>query len=319
LNLQTKIQLERKSENLVDYQSNTLLVGSCFVENIGAKFSYYKFQNLKNPFGILFNPVAIERLVSLAAEKKIYSENDIFFHNERWHCYDAHSDLSSVSKERLLQNLNNLVKQTHQQLCDATHIIITLGTAWTYKHLETNKIVANCHKIPQKHFLKDLLSVQDIKTSIDTIISNIRTLNSKASIIFTVSPVRHLKDGFVENQQSKAHLVTAIHERLKSSELKDSLHYFPAYEIMMDELRDYRFYKDDMIHPNKTAITYIWEIFKQIWITKEAYVIMNEVEAIQKGLLHKPFNKKSKEYQTFLKKLNEKQSALQLQFPSIKF
>jgi len=316
LKLQTIIPLEKQSINCIDYQSNILLFGSCFAENIGQEIAYYKFRNYQNPFGVLFNPIAIERLISFAVEKKTYIESDIFFYNERWHCFDAHSDLSASSKEELLQNLNNRLQKTYLELKNTTHIIITLGTAWVYKRLKANKIVANCHKVPQKQFSKELLSVEDIKNSLNTIISSIKTINDKASIIFTVSPVRHLKDGFVENQQSKAHLITAVQELLKAS---DKLYYFPAYELMMDELRDYRFYKEDLIHPNKTAIKYIWQKFKEVWIASEAYPVMEEVEAIQKGLSHKPFNEKSETHQIFIKKLSENQKDLEKRFPFITF
>jgi hypothetical protein len=314
MKLQTIIPLEKQSENLIDYHSNVLLLGSCFVENIGKKLDYFKFQNLQNPFGILFQPKAIETLITNAVAKKQYSEEDIFFHNEQWHCFDAHSKLSNTSKEDLITNLNDAVKSTNQLIKNSTHIIITLGTAWVYRFIKNNNIVANCHKVPQNQFSKELLSVDETIQSLESIINSIRSINTHASIIFTVSPVRHIKDGFIENTQSKAHLISAIHQ-LKNNQL----FYFPSFEIMMDELRDYRFYAEDMIHPNQIAINYIWEKFQEVWILKDALKIMETVDDIQKGLQHKPFNPNSEAHHLFLKKLEIKKKQLQTQFQHITF
>ncbi len=321
MNLQTKIPLNPQLLNQIDYNSDVLLLGSCFVENIGEKLDYFKFRNLQNPFGILFQPRAIENLIISAVNQKVYSENDIFFHNEQWHCFDAHSKLSNASKEVLLDTLNMQVQITNLQIKKASHIIITLGTAWVYRYLETEKVVANCHKVPQEKFSKELLSVNDILKSIHSVVTQIKNSNPTANIIFTVSPIRHLKDGFIENTQSKAHLVTAIHEflNLQSSIVNHQSFYFPSYELMMDELRDYRFYTDDMIHPNQTAINYIWNAFKMVWVSDDASKTMDEVDAIQKGIQHKPFNPKSEAHQVFLQKLSDKKEKLKSDFPHINF
>ncbi len=314
MKLQTKIQLVKQSNNLIDYNSKILLLGSCFVENIDNKLDYFKFQSAVNPFGIMFHPKAIETLISNAINQKEYTEKDIFFHNERWHCFDAHSVLSSILKEDLLETLNNKLKLTNKQIHESTHLIITLGTAWVYKYIESNQIVANCHKISQGQFTKAILSVDKIVSSIENIENLMRSKNPNIQIIYTVSPVRHLKDGFIENSQSKSHLITAIHKVLNRNSF-----YFPSYEIMMDELRDYRFYAEDMIHPSNIAINYIWEKFQQIWIASEASIIMNEVEQIQKGLLHKPFNPDSKLHQKFLQLLEARKTQLQKLFAHITF
>ncbi len=321
MKLQTKIQLVKQSNNLIDYNSRILLLGSCFVENIGNKLDYFKFQSAVNPFGIMFHPKAVETLISNVVNQKEYTEKDIFFHNERWHCFDAHSVLSNVSKEDLLETLNNKLKLTNKQIHESTHLIITLGTAWVYKYIESNQIVANCHKISQEQFTKAILSVDKIVNSIENIESLMRSKNPNIQIIYTVSPVRHLKDGFIENSQSKSHLITAIHKFLnRNSEIQNrNSFYFPSYEIMMDELRDYRFYAEDMLHPNKTAINYIWEKFQQVWIASGASIIMNEVEQIQKGLLHKPFNPDSKSHQKFLQLLEARKAQLQKLFAHITF
>ena len=224
--------------------------------------------------------------------------------------------MSHTSKAELLNILNKNTKATHQYINNSTHIIITLGTAWVYRHIEKDQVVANCHKVPQKQFVKELLSVETISQTLQAIISLINSVNKKASIIFTVSPIRHLKDGFLENARSKAHLIAAIHEVV---EPRNQLHYFPSYELMMDELRDYRFYDEDMIHPNSIAINYIWEKFRIVWIAEDASKTMEVVDEIQKGLLHRPFNKNSEAHQQFLQNLKIKQELLQTQFPKIEF
>ncbi len=295
--------------------------GSCFAENMGEKFHYYKFQSTTNPFGILFHPLAIEKVIHFALSEKSFTENDIFFLNERWHCFDVHSQMSHPDKEVLLQNLNDALQITKQNLTKASHCIITLGTAWVYKHIESNHIVANCHKVPQKQFEKQLLSIRQIEESLVQIVSKVKKVNPNIHFIFTVSPVRHLKDGFVENQQSKAHLIAALHSFLnkESFQKRDWGEYFFAYEIMMDELRDYRFYADDMIHPSQLAIDIIWQKFTEVYFTKATFEIMSEVKSIQNGLQHKPFNPSSEEHQKFLKQVNIKIKALQKRFQHIQF
>lgn len=316
MNFRTKIPLARQSHDQISYESGLLLLGSCFAENIGSKLEYFKFQNSINPFGILFHPIAVEKLILKAINQENFTDEDIFPLNERWHCFNAHSSLSANSKDELLESLNKALDLLNQQLNNSTHIIITLGTTWVYRYIETDSIVANCHKVPQKKFIKELLSVEDIVESLDSIVSLVKSVNADASIVFTVSPVRHLKDGFVENNRSKSHLLSAIHQLV---EPRKRLYYFPSYEIMMDELRDYRFYEDDMIHPNALAIDYIWDCFKEVWISEQSLSTMDEVETIQKGLSHKPFNPESEQHQKFLADLEAKKANLQSKVPHILF
>jgi len=314
MNFRTNIQLQ-KEENQIDYASKLLLIGSCFSENISKKLAYYKFDVASNPFGILFNPKAIETLTANAIHQKIYTEKDVFELNERWHCFDAHSDLSAIDKNELISNLNNAIKSTNKRIHESTHIIITLGTAWIYKFVETNAVVGNCHKVPQKKFAKELLSVDEIVASLKNICHQISKVNPNVTVIFTVSPVRHIKDGFVENSLSKAHLIAAIHEILSFvPHLGVRGMYFPSYEIMMDDLRDYRFYNSDMIHPNETAVDYIWEHFKHVWIQENTFSTMKEVDNIQKGLAHKPFNPDSEEHKKFTQTLHSKMHKLKQDF-----
>ena len=310
MNFRTNIKLQ-KERNQIDYNSNLLLIGSCFSENISEKLVYFKFNTFSNPFGILFNPIAIEHLITHAINQKEYSDNDLFLLNEKWHCFDAHSDLSAISKNKIVSNLNSAIQATNQQISKASHLIITLGTSWVYRHIETDAIVGNCHKIPQKKFLKELLPVKEISVSLENMCTLIKSVNPEVHIIFTVSPVRHLKDGFVENSQSKAHLISAIHQIIDK---RKQQYYFPSYEIMMDDLRDYRFYNIDMLHPNETAINYIWEQFQKVWIDENTLSIQKEVETIQRGLAHKPFNPNSEQHHQFLKNLQLKINKLKMSY-----
>lgn len=321
MQFRTKITIP-KSENPIDYDSKIVSLGSCFAENMAEKLDYFKFQNVCNPFGIIFNPVSIEKIIHKTIRQELFTDKDIFFHDERWHSFDVHSDCSNSGKDELIANLNAILKSTHQQIIESTHIIITYGTSWVYRNIKTNEIVANCHKVPQKQFGKEILSVETIEKSIKTTLDLIQKINPKANFIFTVSPVRHLKDGFVENQLSKAHLITALNEVLDqtvSVPPSGARGLFPSYEIMMDELRDYRFYAEDMLHPSSVAIEYIWERFSETSISPESHSVMEEVKSIQKGLQHRPFNPNSENHQQFLSKLQDKMTKIQRQFPRIQF
>ena len=313
MNFTTKVPLA-KSSNPIDYSSKILSLGSCFAENMGEKFSYFKFQNAVNPFGIIFNPVSIENLVSRVINKQKFTEEDIFFHNDSWHSFEVHSELSNANKEEFIENLNALLEKTHCYIATFSHCIITYGTSWVYRNKTSEKIVANCHKVPQIKFEKEILSVETIEKSIQNTIDLIRKVNPNCNFIFTVSPVRHIKDGFVENQRSKSHLISAIHN------LPFTIHnYFPSYEIMMDELRDYRFYAEDMLHPSQTAIDYIWIRFFENYVSEENFATMEEVCSIQKAIAHRPFNPDSESHQKFLNSVNQKIIRLQEQFPHFQF
>lgn len=316
MNFTTKIPIS-KCQFPIDYNSKIVTIGSCFAENMAVKFDYYKFENNVNPFGIIFNPVAIENVIFRALNDKKFTENDIFFLNERWQCFEVHSVLSNQNKEVYLKNLNEILIDLRNQISVATHFIITYGTSWIYKLKTTNQVVANCHKVAQNQFDKEILSIEIIQNSIENTVQIIQKFNPNCNFIFTVSPVRHIKDGFVENTLSKSHLIAAIH---KTEKLKlENCNYFPAFEIMMDELRDYRFYAEDMLHPSQIAVEYIWEKFVQSQISETVFQTMQKIENIQKSLNHKPFHSKSNDYQAFVDNLNAKIRALNDQFPNITF
>ncbi|MDC6351282.1 GSCFA domain-containing protein [Zeaxanthinibacter sp. PT1] len=300
------------SGNPIDYRSRVLVLGSCFAEHMGSKLEYFQFRNLRNPFGIIYQPQAIYELVRRSLERDYFTGEELFKLNERWHCFAVHSDLSNPDKEALLQNLNQGLDDTASYLQKATHILITLGTSWVYRYKRTGKLVANCHKVPQREFQKELLTQAVITGYLDQLSQLLRKRNSRIHLTFTVSPVRHLRDGFVENQRSKAQLISSVHQ-LKG------VSYFPSYELMMDELRDYRFYTADMVHPNEIAINYIWERFRVSSIAADAYPIMEQVMAIRKGMAHRPFNPDSQTHRAFLSSLEQKIMVLRDSYPFMKF
>ncbi|MDY7394909.1 GSCFA domain-containing protein [Aureibaculum sp. 2210JD6-5] len=312
MKLKTEIPTNKHPEPIT-YDSNIIMIGSCFSDNIGDKLNYYKFKNFVNPNGILFNPVSIENVIKEAIDKKQYHEDDLFHYDGLWHSFNHHSKFSGPTPE--LKEKNENVIEFYEALKKVTHIFITLGTAWVYRYLKTNEVVANCHKIPQKKFKKELLSVAEIEKSLGSILELVKSVNKSISVTFTVSPVRHLKDGFVENQLSKAHLLTAIHKIIKGNDVA----YFPAYEIMMDDLRDYRFYKEDMVHPNKLAINYIWEKFTNAFMTEDTIKTMSEIEQLQKELGHRPIHPQSENHKKFIVATNKKLLAFREKYPAIKF
>ncbi|MGO4912681.1 GSCFA domain-containing protein [Leeuwenhoekiella sp. W20_SRS_FM14] len=315
MKLQTTIPL-KQSDRPIDYDSDLLLVGSCFVEHIGAKLTDFKFKSLTNPFGILFHPEAIARLFERAVSQEQFTVLDVELVEDYYVSLDAHSNLNASTDSTVVLNLNTALEDFQHKIKKASHVIITLGTAWGYRHISHNKIVANCHKIPQNKFTKELASVVEVEHALNRIVKAVEAINPEASVIFTISPVRHLKDGFVENQRSKAHLITAVHAVITSN---SKVQYFPSYEIMMDELRDYRFYDRDLIHPNELAVDYIWERFSFVYFASETQKKMLQVEEIQRGLRHRPFNPSSAQHKKFLRKLDDKITALKIQIPHIQF
>lgn len=307
-----------KSDRPIGYDSKVVSLGSCFAVNMAQKFEYFQFRNSFNPFGILFHPIAIERFVHFAANQKRFDASDIFLHNERWHCFDAHSDLSGPNPQAVVDRLNAAISETHVALSNATHIIITYGTAWVYRECKTGDLVANCHKVAQSRFAKEILGVDTIAESIKNTIGMIRQCNPDVRIIFTISPVRHLKDGFAENQRSKSNLISALQQVLHTDGLQNNA-YFPSYEIIMDELRDYRFYADDLIHPSPMATDYIWERFAQTQLVESALPTMAKIDQLRKGLAHRAFNPDSDSHKKFRKQLEEMIVALEGQFPHMRF
>lgn len=268
-------------EPQLDYESKVLCLGSCFAENIGKKLQYYGFDTVINPFGIIFNPASLAILIEKAAGTEPFSKHDV----EDNFSFFAHSDLNETDAEATVENLNNALNGLLERIENASHVFITLGTAWVYRHLDRDMIVANCHKQPQSEFSKELLLTNQINLHLESIVEQVEKLNPDCTICFTLSPVRHLKDGHTENMRSKSRLHDAI-----QNQVDQGLQYFPAYEIVMDELRDYRFYKPDMIHLNETGTDYIWLCFRESGIHKNTFKTMSAVEKYQRLTAHRPKN-----------------------------
>ena len=298
----------------ISYKDELVMLGSCFTENIGKKLSGSKFKIDINPFGISYNPLSIENSIRILLEKKQFTENDLFFHHGVWNNFAHHGSFSDISKGVCLQKINERINVSSDMLKNANHLIITFGTAWIYELKETKNVVGNCHKLPEKTFDRRCLSIDEIVETYTNLTHCIRLFNPAINIIFTVSPVRHWKDCAHENQLSKSILLLAID---KLQQTFPNLHYFPAYEIVMDELRDYRFYAEDMLHPNNLAINYIWEKFSETYFSAETINIQREVDEISKAEAHKPFNPDTKAHQDFLLKLEEKKKMLQGKYPFI--
>lgn len=299
----------------IDHDSVIAMFGSCFSEHIGARLDYFKFGVKCNPFGILFHPLAVEKAVSACLEAKKYKTSDLIEHQGLWISLDHHGSFNHFDRDKVLQRINQEIADASVTVKKASHVILTLGTAWAYRWKDGGQLVANCHKIPQHRFDKELLATADMEQSLGRIIERIHESNPEANIIWTLSPVRHLRDGFVENSRSKSRLLEAIHGVVDNNRS----FYFPSYELMMDDLRDYRFYDSDLVHPNATAIDYIWEKFSATWISPTASQVMQEVDSIQKALDHKPFHPTSQAHQEFLVKTRKKIESLEERYPSIKF
>ncbi|MBT8319873.1 MAG: GSCFA domain-containing protein [Gramella sp.] len=315
MNFRTRVPVEEGFPK-IEHDSGVFLIGSCFVENIGNKLNWFKFKNLQNPTGIIFHPSPIRKFFQRLSNNESFQEKDIIEFNGGWQSFEAHSDMRRANMEECLRDLNASLNNSREFLKKASHIVISLGTAWGYIYEGKETIAANCHKIPQKKFAKELSSVNEIITDLEVIDHSVSQINKDARIIFTVSPVRHLRDGFTENQHSKANLISALHQFLDSA---NSSSYFPSYEILMDELRDYRFYAEDMLHPNKVAVDYIWSLFSINWLSDNSLRLNTEIEKIQKALAHTPREEKSLEHKKFLTKIQEKIEEIQKKHPEITF
>jgi lysophospholipase L1-like esterase len=311
MKLQTTVSVSPES-NKIDYTSKLLLLGSCFAESMGERLEYFKFQNLQNPFGVIFNPLSISSLLERAATGNRFTAADVFERDGQWFCFEAHSLLTATSSDDLLDLLNRRLELLKAYMETATHIVFTYGTAWVYRYTAEDKVVANCQKLPQKEFKKELLSVSEIENAMNRALDSVKKINKDVSAIGTISPVRHLKDGFVENTRSKARLIEAIHK-------VPNFRYFPSFEIMMDELRDYRFYEKDLLHPNETAIGIIWERFKSVWVSSETDALQKEIDSIQKGLQHRPFVPDSDSHRAFQNQLQKKIKAISEKLPHVDF
>lgn len=302
-NLKFKLTLPTKrSEYPISYSDSVFLIGSCFSENIGAKLNTHLFKVFENPHGILFNPVSVAQSLSDCIHNKQYTEADLFQLNEVWNSWHHHSRFSGITANDALGKINNSITNAHAFLKTANHIVITLGSAWVYQLNNQSpnnlvKVVANNHKAPAGWFDKKLMKPEELVQLLKSMVQGLLQFNPNLKIIFTISPVRHLREGLVENNRSKAVLIHAVHEIVDSS---TSVAYFPSYEYVIDDLRDYRFYAEDLVHPNYAASNYVWEKLVETYMDEETQNIMKQVAELQLAMQHKPFFAGSTQHKEFL-------------------
>jgi len=289
--------------------------GSCFAANMGERLEAARFSVLDNPFGVLYNPFSIRTALQRAADNHLFGKDDLIFHEEQWHSFYHHSDFSRGDPQECLRVINESIRKTQSYLSKTDFILITYGTAYVYRYRKNGQIVSNCHKIPAKEFDHFRLSLSQISENIRRTIAAARRLNPEIRFIFSVSPIRYLKEGFTENQLSKALLLLAVHEAIGQDERSV---YFPAYEIMMDDLRDYRFYEANLVHPNALAIDYIWHIFAEAFFSEECRRSVQKTEKLVSACRHRPRNPGAGKYKQFLINQLKYADDLQKEFPYLK-
>jgi hypothetical protein len=302
----------------MDYSKSMMFFGSCFSENIGQKLQDLKFDIDLNPFGILYNPVSIANSMKILLEKRIFTSDDLFYDQGLWNSFYHHSRFSDNDRDAALEKINGRIALSNEFLLKTDFLMITFGTSWVYELIKTGQVVTNCHKVPSAEFKRFRLGVDEITDVYRGLLNEIWRFNPNLKVIFTVSPIRHWKDGAVENQVSKATLLLAI-DRMISEFGGINIGYFPSYELMMDELRDYRFYTEDMLHISPVAIDYIFERFGKVMISNDSMQIAKHVVKIRKAVLHRPVNSASVEYERFLLYNLEEINKLTITFPYLNF
>ncbi len=296
----------------INYHQKHCFIGSCFAQNIGQILSAHKFDLNLNPFGILYNPASIATGLQRLLLAKEYIAEELFLHNELWHSFDHHSSFSGTKHDQVLQKINQSLQKSRNDLLQANNIFITFGTARAYFLKKTGKIVANCHKLPAYNFEQKYLSLEYIVETYQSLIQNLLDHNPNLRIILTISPIRHLKDGLKENFLNKSLLRLAI--RLITEEFP-SVVYFPSYEIMTDDLRDYRFYEKDMLHPNQQAIDYIMEYFKHAFFDRETHTIYKRIHQWNKAAAHRFLHNDTQAAKLFHQKLEREKEKIKTEYP----
>ena len=314
INYCTHIDIPKSVFNIT-YRDDVMFLGSCFAGNIGAKMTEYRFNVSVNPFGALYNPFSLAAGFRRLLEPTPFNAEDLFHHNGLYHSFMHHGDFSDVSEAGCVSKINESLSSAAKRLRNASYLVVTFGTSYVYCLKNSGQVVANCHKLPAAHFDHELLTVDMIVEEWSDLLKKIRQANPLLKVIFTVSPIRHWKDGAHFNQISKATLLLAEHALVEQN--PDYISYFPAYELMLDELRDYRFYAEDMLHPSTVAVDYIWERFYNTYMNAETKKILNEVGIINKALNHRPLNPSVDTYKVFLMQTLLKIQSLQSKCPYI--
>ena len=308
----------KKPTNAISYRDKLLLMGSCFTENMGEKLRKLKFTTMENPNGILFNPISVAEAMDAYISNQHISQTDIFQYNETWHSWKHHSRFSGLTADECMQKINESTLAAHTYLKNADHLMITLGSAWLYTltneaaNTQTGSVAANNHKAPANWFQKRLMGAGETVQVLNEMLTKLFSFNPDLQIVFTISPVRHLREGVIENNRSKAVLIQAVHELVEKYQ---ALYYFPAYELVIDDLRDYRFYAEDLVHPNYQATQYVWEKFTEACMSDETKLLMKEIAEINLAYQHKPFNPKTTQHQKFLQSYFEKATAFKEKYP----
>ncbi len=305
-----------ESRRKLDYDTSSLWMGSCFTENIGVRLKDLKFPAEVNPFGVLYNPESIKNSIVILKEKRLFTEEDLLYGNDLWYSFYHHSSFSHPDRDICLQKINNSIERASRLLENAAFLFITFGTARVYKLKESGAVVSNNHKLPQDRFRNELLEVDDIVDSYKILIDGLQKFNPGLHLVFSLSPVRHWKDGATGNQISKSTLMLAI---AKLTEVFGNVSYFPAYEIVMDELRDYRYYGDDMIHINNQGVEYIWKRFMDSFFATSALSPAKQISDISQGIRHRPFNPFTEKHRLFLRGLLERITLIEKSLPSVDF
>jgi hypothetical protein len=302
MKFRTEIKLQSIGFQL-KHSDKILMMGSCFVENIAEKIVRNGFQADVNPFGIVYNPLSLGKGLSGLIKRTVYTGDALFEHQGVYHSFHHHSRFSGLNQVLVLEQINSRIRQSSLFLREANRLILTFGTATVYRLVSSGEVVANCHKLPAHCFREERLSVESIVQQWNELIQRLWALNPALQLLFTVSPIRHKKDGAHENQLNKATLLLAVDALIKANE---RCYYFPSYELILDDLRDYRFYAEDMLHPGQQAIDYIWEKFSEACFDVPTRERIQEWQSICQALSHRPLNPESEEYKRFLAATNEK-------------
>lgn len=316
-----EFDIKRLSQSIT-HKDKLFLIGSCFTENIGEKLKKYKFSVLENPNGILFNPVSVAEALTSYIDNIQLQNSDLFQLNEGWHSWKHHSRFSGLTSEEALTKINTSTAKANEYLNHADYLLITLGSSWIYTltatalNAKTGSVAANNHKAPSDWFYRRLMTTEEVLQTLDNVLYRLFHFNPKLKIIFTISPVRHLREGVVENNRSKAVLIQAVHHLVDKF---DKLYYFPAYELVIDDLRDYRFYAEDLVHPNYFATQYVWEKFVDACVDEKAKGLMEEIHSINLAYQHKAFNPSSEQHKKFLASFLDKTKNLQEQYSYLDF
>jgi len=316
MKFQADIKIPKPKHN-IHFNHKILLIGSCFTEHIGNALIQNKFEAMQNPSGILFDPISVCNNLQFYLENRKWEIGQLHCHDELYYSWFHHGDFSSINPENVLKNINEAHEKAHYHLLSADWLIITLGSSFVYRLLKNNSVsVANCHRAPADFFEKYLLSADEIFKSLYEIIEQIRKRNPNLKIILTISPVRHLRDGLIENNRSKAKLIEAVHRLV---EAVHSCYYFPSYELVIDVLRDYRFYDIDLAHPNYSATSFVLSHFKQTFLDKETLEYFDEIHALKTAQYHRSINPETKAHQAFLLKMKAAAEALQVKYSTKNF